>query len=148
MKQSLSPSRSVTQLAPRAVFVLYLLVLGFIVLWPSHVDDNTAGGFVDALMQRGHTEGWLPLWFTYAVLEWLSNVVMFTPFGFLLVWLVRPQLRSWILVWGFLLTCAIESTQFFMPDRTSSWLDILANTLGVALGLLLAVFIKRCAKRP
>lgn len=129
-----------------ALFVIYMLVLGFIVLWPTHIDDNAAGGFVDELMRRGHAQGWLPLWFTYAVLEWVSNIIMFLPFGFLLFFLLPKRLRSWVVLCGFGVTCCIEGLQLFMPGRTSSWLDILANTLGALGGYLLAKVLNRLAK--
>lgn len=131
----------------RVLFVVYLVALGFVVLWPTHVDDNAAGGFVDALVQRGREQGWLPAWFTYAVLEWVSNVIMFLPFGFLLFLLLPKNLRSLVLLCGFLTTCGIEFVQLLMPERTSSWLDIVANTCGTVFGATTAYLLVGYCKR-
>lgn len=141
-----------SQLLRRLGFVLlalYLVAVAFIVLWPSHVDDNAAGGSLHSLLAIGHSAGWLPAWFTYSSVEWLSNVVMFAPGGFLLVLLLPPRVRPWVPGIAFLATCTIESIQFFMPHRTSSVLDILANTLGGTLGWfcgLLLLYLVRILK--
>lgn len=68
-----------------------------------------------------------------------ANILLFAPFGFGLGWLLERKLL-WPYALG--LTCAassafsfaIELAQNFMPTRTSSWFDVLANTAGGALG--------------
>jgi glycopeptide antibiotics resistance protein len=71
----------------------------------------------------------------------LGNILLFTPFGFSLAWLIDRRFRWQI---SLLLTVAgsclfsfsIELAQSFIPTRTSSWFDVLANTAGGALGWL------------
>lgn len=126
------------------ITALYLVVLAFVTLWPVHVDDNAAGGFLHNLINRGHGEGWLPAWFTYELVEWLSNVVMFVPGGFLLGLLLTPPWRWFVPLMGLATTVAIESVQHFMPGRTSSALDVLANSWGALLGWFLALVVLRC----
>ncbi|MFW0154791.1 VanZ family protein [Rothia sp. P6271] len=125
--------------AAQLSFGLYLLVLGFIVLWPRHIDDNSGGLWLAEFLAHSHEAGWLPSWFTYSTVEWLSNVILFVPGGFLGTLLVRRRYRSYVPLVGFLVTCTIECIQLFLPQRTSSFLDILANTLGASLGWVFAV---------
>lgn len=50
---------------------------------------------------------------------------------------------SWQLVIGCILfSIIIELLQLIVPNRSFEWMDILANSLGVLSGLLLAVFLK------
>lgn len=130
-----------------ALTVLYMAVVAFMTLWPVHIDDNAAGGFLHGLLGRGHAEGWLPGWFNYDLVEWLSNVVMFVPGGFLLGILLRPPVRWFVPVAGVCTTVGIESLQHFMPGRTSSVLDIWANSMGALLGWLVALVLIRWVSR-
>src|SRR5271156_1804416 len=69
-----------------------------------------------------------------------ANMLLFAPFGFGLGW----RLEKWKFPWpaALTLTCiasaafsfCIELAQGFMPSRTSSWFDVLANTAGGPLG--------------
>ncbi|MEX3610509.1 VanZ family protein [Rothia sp. LK2588] len=129
---------------------LYLLAVGFIVFWPTHVDDNSSGQWLRHLLAHGHATGTLPHWFTYTTIEWGTNVAMFVPGGFLACLLVRPRVRIWVLAWGVLASCVIECVQLFLPDRTSSLWDIAANSLGAALGWglgMAVVRLNRCDQR-
>lgn len=122
------------------LLAVYVLLVGFIVLWPTHVDDISSGRYVLMFLHTGHSQGWLPLWFTYQTVEWLSNVVMFVPGGFLMA-LLFERVRSWVPLLAFATTCGVESTQYFMPGRTSSVWDIVANTLGGTVGWGCALFL-------
>ncbi len=122
----------------RLVFSLYVVALAFVVFWPTHVDDNAAGGALVAFIDRGRAEGFLPGWVNYSSIEWISNVVMFVPFGFLLFFVLPTRLRLLSVMCGFCASSFIESVQLLMPERTSSWWDIVANTLGALLGALVA----------
>jgi VanZ family protein len=73
------------------------------------------------------------------------NILGFMPFGFIVYRycrLAKPDGRVWNVVWavcvGATLSLAIELTQVWLPNRTSSATDLFCNTLGTFLGALLA----------
>lgn len=124
-----------------ALALLYVLAVSFIVFWPVHVDSGESGETLRRLLDAGYSAGWLPTWFSYNQVEWLSNVVMFMPGGFLAVLLLRPR-RPWLVpLGGLTATLIIESVQMFMPGRTSSLLDVLANALGCVIGWVLGLLV-------
>lgn len=120
--------------------VLYAVVLALIAFWPTPVDR--AGR--DALQR---TLAWLhehgaPAWLTYGMVEFASNIVLFIPAGLLLV--VLAGARFWWLgpLGGLLGSAAIEFGQFaFLPARTTSARDIVANTSGAIIGTVLALLV-------
>jgi hypothetical protein len=73
------------------------------------------------------------------------NLLGFMPFGFIVYRyrrLAKPDGRVWNVVWavcaGATISLAIELTQVWLPNRTSSATDLFCNTLGTFLGVLLA----------
>jgi glycopeptide antibiotics resistance protein len=121
------------------VTFLYLGVVGFITLGPQPLDDGT-----DSLVWRllGFFGRFSALdWITYATLEFWANVAMFVPVGlFFLLLLGRG--RWWLaIVLGVLLTCAIEFTQMFLPTRVSDPRDILSNSVGAFVGVMVALIV-------
>lgn len=57
----------------------------------------------------------------------------------------RPVWQRWLLLVAY--STSIEVAQHFLPPRTFSWLDILANVTGSANGLLLIELVRRWAPR-
>jgi glycopeptide antibiotics resistance protein len=121
------------------VTFVYLGVVGFITLGPQPLDDGT-----DSLVWRllgffsrfGATD-----WITYATLEFWANVAMFVPVGLFFLLLLGRR-RWWLaIVLGVLLTCAIEFTQLFLPSRVSDPRDILANSVGASVGVIVALIV-------
>ena len=73
------------------------------------------------------------------------NILGFMPFGFIVYCyrrLAKPDGRGWNVVWavcaGAAISLAIELTQVWLPNRTSSATDLVTNILGTFLGVLLA----------
>lgn len=116
-----------------SLLAFYLIVLALVVLWPTPV-DQTSGQYLKSALEWLHHRG-IPLWFNYSLVEWLSNVVMFLPLGFLVAQYFKNLRILKTTVVGFALSSAIESVQLlFFEQRTASVLDIVANTLGTFLG--------------
>ena len=76
------------------------------------------------------------------------NIIGFIPLGFLLLVTIYSTPPSWPPIFlaflgGTMISLMVEILQAFLPTRTSSLTDLIFNTFGTALGLILAViFIK------
>ncbi|MCE4027315.1 MULTISPECIES: VanZ family protein [unclassified Microbacterium] len=79
--------------------------------------------------------------------EFIANIAMFVPFGiFLAVFL--PRRRYLVLPIGFVTTVTIETVQgLFLMSRSDSVLDILSNTAGAAIGLLIVELVDASRRR-
>jgi hypothetical protein len=78
----------------------------------------------------------------FALADAILNVFLFLPLGFVLgLRTRRPPWRAWIGLT--LLAAAIEVTQVFLPGRFPTLSDVIANSAGAAIGVLLAGLWKR-----
>ncbi len=90
------------------------------------------GGVLRAVLDA--LAAWTPTaWITFDVVEFSANVLMFAPLGVLVVlWGGRWWLGILI---GLMVSGAIETTQyFFLETRVADVRDLVANTLGSAIG--------------
>ena len=131
----MSPSLSArTRFWARVVLPFYLLALGWIVFAPGE-DAERATGVVAWVAEAlaGVGVAYDP---AYVVLEFLANIVLFVPFGALIALSLR--LPWWAVVaLGFAVSVAIELVQLALPTRHSTILDVIANTTGAGVGVLL-----------
>jgi VanZ family protein len=134
---AMEPPRTARRAAgARILLAPYLVVLGLVVFLPAH-EAGRVTGIVGWLADAMSTLG-VPREPAAVVLEFLANVALFTPLGVLLV-LAFPGARWWaVLIAGLVLSTGIELVQLAIPSRVSSVSDVVANTAGTALGLLLA----------
>lgn len=133
-------SRSVV-LGARGLLAVTAVVVAIIVFMPGPPDEAAQLRLARWLDQL-HGQG-LPAWISFALVEFLSNVVMFLPLGFL-GYLAVPR-RTWVVMPTLmLLSAAIEITQTLaLPRRDGTVQDVVANTLGAVLGWLLAHLLLR-----
>ncbi|MBL0890274.1 MAG: VanZ family protein, partial [Gemmatimonadaceae bacterium] len=114
----------------RALLGYLALMVGIITLAPFDFQATPA-------------HGWTTIWNRSDV---VMNVLMFVPFGFVHQ-LTRPRGApvDWlrVVLLGALLSGLIEFAQLFAPQRYSSPLDLLTNTLGAALGAALFAQLAR-----
>jgi hypothetical protein len=121
-----------------AVLCAYVVTLALIAFWPTHVDRD-AGPLLRAITRA------IP-WLTYGRMEFSANVFLFVPLGLLLSMLVRPW--PWVLAIGVGSSAIIELTQeLFLPGRTGSLMDIVANGSGAVLGMLVGLVWLRSTDR-
>ncbi len=83
---------------------------------------------------------WVPFSKFVRPFDFLANVVLFTPFGVAFGWggtTNRRILRA--VVWGLVLSLAVEYGQVYTHNRVASVTDVLTNTLGAWLGARWAV---------
>ncbi|WP_314324473.1 VanZ family protein [Paenarthrobacter ilicis] len=118
----------------QSAFAVYLVALALVVFLPSQ-QAGTVTGFV------GVIAGWLyflgvPRSDAAVAVEFVSNIVMFIPFGALLrcLW---PATWNW---WRTLLlsaatSTAIELTQLLVPGRVTALSDVIANSAGGLIGV-------------
>ena len=87
-------------------------------------------------------------WFSHSnLMDIAINILGFAPFGFFLsAWLRQTDRISAPLVFGitillgFCLSLTVELIQAYLPTRDSSLMDVISNTLGTAIGILLFHF--------
>lgn len=116
----------------------YLLALAMIAFWPTPVDRPVSGSLASVI-------GWLhahgmPSFIGYNKFEFGANILLFVPFGYI----AAAWTRKWWhpLAAGFSASCLIELGQaLLLPNRFASLLDIVANTVGAALGIFIHVFL-------
>lgn len=125
----------------RALFwmIAYAIVVAVIVFWPEP--------FLSALDPwiRRATAGFPGL--TLVRVEFIANVAMFVPLGFFLAMLL-PRHRHLVLPIGFLATCLIETVQgLFLSDRSATVADVIANTAGACIGLLVIEVVDALRRR-
>lgn len=119
----------------RVQLAVYGFVLALIAFWPSPVDQG-AGPILHSITAA------VP-WLTYSVIEFSANVVLFVPLGAILS-LALPSRRKWVVPIALAVTILIEVGQaLLLTQRTPSVRDVIANTLGAAIGLLAVVVIER-----
>lgn len=85
-------------------------------------------------------------WVTYSGVEFAANVAMFLPLGLLVIaW----RGRWWHgILGGLVLSAGIETWQLFMlPGRVADVRDLVADTLGAALGVGVATVSRRWLER-
>ncbi len=130
-----------TRSVARVVLTLYGISLAVIALWPVPVDSGAAG----FLRRVGRV---LPM-LTYPRIEFSANILLFVPLGVLLMLILRR--RYLILPIAIVVTVAIECSQGLLLDkRTPSLLDIIANTAGACIGMLIVAAVEswRVRARP
>jgi glycopeptide antibiotics resistance protein len=81
-------------------------------------------------------------WITYGVAEFAANIVLFVPLGVLLVLLLGRRRWLAVIVAGLLASCWIELAQgIWIGDRVADSRDLVSNTLGTAIGVVLAMML-------
>jgi len=124
-------------LAPYAIAVLLLT-------WLPAEDAGKVTGIVATLARLVATWG-VPVETAYAVFEFAANIALFVPLGVLLAvgWRRMP---AWAIVAvGCAASTIIELVQLAIPSRYSTLSDVIANTLGTAVGL---VIVRAGDRRP
>lgn len=124
---------------------------------------NRTGNGMDLIVPAGMTvlqkeiltwHRWNHLGIKSLAIDSLINLAGFIPLGFLLIaTLVRfegMEDRTGILIAvliAFFFSLAIEIVQVWIPSRDSSMLDLISNTLGSCIGILLYMGLKKMASR-
>ena len=141
-----APATSRSRRVAVGLSVAYGVAVVLIGFWGSPVDAGAAP-WLDRAIAAAHRFG-VPERLGYPAVESLANVVFFVPLGLLVVFLAGA--RWW---WagaaaGVLVSVCIETGQaLFLPERTASAADVLANGLGATIGSLVGVLALAVAAR-
>ncbi len=126
------------------LLAFYALAVATVVFTPSPVDRPLRAD-LDRIIAELHERG-VPAFIGYGDIEFLSNVVMFVPIGFLLALLLPGRAWPVAVVAGPLLSALIEVTQLLvLPARYATLQDVLANGVGSLCGAILAVLLRMVA---
>lgn len=123
-----------------AVLAGYLVGLAVLVLWPQGADVTRA----NMLVARGFARLGAPGWMSPEFWQVVNNVLVGVPAGALAM-VLWPRSRGWwwVLLAG-ALSVSVELVQWaYLPARFPSLLDVLANTAGAGLGVLLGALVRR-----
>lgn len=123
--------------------LLYLGFVGLVTLTPasSTLDYSALAARVLARLQR--YPGLDPVTTRLSVerMEFLANIGLFVPLGVFLLLLVGTRLWFVALMAGIVLTSMIEAVQKEIPGRVSDPRDVAANSIGMLVGVALAVLL-------
>jgi glycopeptide antibiotics resistance protein len=117
----------------------YLLFVAWLTLTPQPIGPDQVELIeraLDALHRRGYVES-----LDYDRLEFLANIALFVPVGVFGLLLVGAGAWWLALLAPVALTIGIETAQLGIPGRVSDERDLLANTLGGVLGVLVALVL-------
>ena len=127
------------------ITLLYLGVVAWITLGPQPevADKNSiVMQILRILWEHPATD-----WVTYNGVEFSANIAMFLPIGLFFL-LLFGRKRWWLaVVIPFLMTVSIETAQFWIPGRVSDIRDVISNTTGAIVGVLLGLAITAPAAR-
>ena len=78
-----------------------------------------------------------------------NHALAFASLAFTSVWAQWPRPRQWPLLFIAVLAYGggTEIAQYFLPPRSAEWLDLLADAVGISLGLLAAWPVSAIATR-
>jgi glycopeptide antibiotics resistance protein len=124
---------------------LYLAACLAVGFWPTPA-DRPLGGVVAGMLALRETG--VPDAVGYGTLEALANVAFFVPVGALLA-AVFPRRLLWVaLLLAMALSGLIELGQLLLlPARFASWGDIIANSIGGAMGAAAVAAARRHRSR-
>lgn len=76
----------------------------------------------------------------YLIISFIGNIVMFIPIGILLPLIYKIDYKKTIII-GFSISLFIEIMQFIFLERETDIDDLILNTLGVMIGLIMLKYI-------
>lgn len=125
-------------------FVFYIVLLVWLVLFKLELGFGALYRYRELILIPFYRPGASDM--RAVVGELVLNVAVFVPLGLLLSALELPK-RAWARVLaGLLLSLVFETAQFFFALGTSDVTDLINNTAGTALGVLLFIPIRKKLK--
>jgi len=123
--------------------LLYLGFVGLVTLTPGSEQPDYSAWAARVLARLQRYPDLDPLTSRLSVerVEFLANVGLFVPLGVFLLLLVGTRLWLVALAAGIVLTSMIENIQREIPGRVSDPRDVAANSIGMFVGIAVAVVL-------
>ena len=134
------------EMRPHRLFLILTACYALFILW---VDILPLQGFLPWIEAQNHFFWETPFRFHISSRsDFVGNILFFVPLGFFLatamgrylpggIWTKRCCLQVSVgILSGLTLSALAESIQAFLPMRVSSWMDLIANTVGAAGGAI------------
>lgn len=119
---------------------VYLVFVGWMTLSPHPIDGGVNAWIWQALglFSRHNATSWI----TYNDVEFTANMAMFLPVGLFLL-LLFGRRQWWLaIILSFALSAGIELFQgAFLPTRVADIRDVISNTSGAIIGVLLGLVL-------
>jgi len=125
------------------ITVAYLCFVGLVTLTPAsdQTDYSALAARILAKLQRYPDLEPLTSRLSVERIEFLANIGLFVPLGVFLLLLVGARLWFVAMMAGIVLTGMIENIQKSVPGRVSDPRDVAANSIGMAIGIVLALLL-------
>ena len=130
-------------------FVLYMLLL----FWVISLKCNMAVTISDTKIINAGTTVWerFQKYLSYNSFSagWkdsVVNIIMFIPVGLLLPFVIKKHSYFNSIIWGMLISTAFEVLQIISCIGMFTYIDIINNTVGALIGVVLHSIFKRNAK--
>lgn len=123
--------------------LLYLGFVGLVTLTPGSEQPDYSAWAARVLARLERYPDLDPLTSRLSVerVEFLANIGLFVPLGVFLLLLVGTRLWLVALAAGIVLTSMIENIQREIPGRVSDPRDVAANSIGMFIGIAVAVLL-------
>jgi len=124
-----------------AALALYVLALAAVTM------GESPGDLFEWLARRAHRVDALSF-VTVAYVERTLNVLLFVPAGLLLCYAL-PRLPR-VLIWALcvLVSTSVELAQYYLPGRDATPMDVVTNSIGAGIGVLLHAVLTWRARQP
>lgn len=125
--------------------IVYLAIVAWITLGPQPI-DRRGNHWIYLVLHEGRLLLG-PHWprvaaaLTYSHVEFAANILMFLPIGLFLVLLLGRRFWWAAVLISVAMTGAIETAQRFIPGRVSDARDIVSNSLGAVIGVIVALIV-------
>ena len=125
------------------VAAIYALALSLVGMWPHPVDEDVDVAGFPPVHWTTDALGLTPVQ-GYEVVQFAANILLFVPFGALVLLMWHRAGVVHATVAGAAAAALIELLQFLArPERLASVQDVVANTLGAAVGAGVVWVVRR-----
>ncbi|MCH6229957.1 VanZ family protein [Microbacterium sp. CFH 31415] len=128
-----------TRAARAIAAALAVTAVGILTLGPRALVAPARGAFLSAVDAASAP---LLAWFPYGDAERVLNTIMFVPLGATIALLLGRRWWPLAILGGFALSACVEYAQRSIPGRVPDPADVLWNTVGAAIGVIVVTAVR------